>query len=414
MIRFGLTLAFLAIGTIAFGQDNCLDCHRELEDEDYSYPALAMRDDVHAQARVSCVDCHGGDAEVEIVDGDYDPAMDPAKGFIGVPDAEDIPRLCGRCHSDASFMHEFDPNISVDQLTQYWTSVHGEKLREGASDVAHCASCHHAHGVLSSKDPRSPVYPTRIPETCGTCHADPEHMKEYGIPTDQLSKYRDSVHGRALFDQGDLGAPTCNSCHGNHGAAPPGVASLSAVCGNCHSIQKELFSASPHEEAFDALDEPECESCHGNHDVEAPSDDLVGVGEDSICMACHDEGEPAYEVAETMHTEMSNLKEAMAAAREVVDRAGRAGMEVSEAEVALIDANQTLVQARNLVHAFAAEPLQEQVKDGLAIATTAQEMGIAALAELDYRRKGLAASVFFIALIVVGLYLKIRQIEGKG
>jgi predicted CXXCH cytochrome family protein len=409
MIRFGravLGVAFLIIGSAAFAQDNCLDCHRELEDE----AALAMSEDIHAQSGVSCADCHGGDAEIE-TGGDYEVAMDPAKGFIGVPAPGDVPQLCGRCHSDATFMHRFDPNLSVDQEAQYWTSVHGQRLREGATDVAQCASCHGAHGVISARDPRSPVYPTKIPETCGACHADPEHMKPYGIPTDQLADYRAGVHGRALFDQGDLGAPTCNSCHGNHGATPPGVASVSLVCGNCHSVQRELFSGSPHREVFESMGEPECESCHGNHLIEAPTDDFVGVGEDAICMNCHGEGEPAYEVAATVHEEMSNLKEAMAEAREIVGQAARAGMEVSEADLALIDANQTLVESRNLVHAFATVPVQEKVAEGLQIATTARDMGLSALAELDYRRRGLFVSVFFILLLVVGLYLKIKQIE---
>jgi hypothetical protein len=409
MIRFGrafLSIAFLTSGAVAYAQNNCLECHRELEDP----PALAMSEDIHAQNGVSCADCHGGDATID-TGGDPTLAMDPAKGFIGVPSARDIPQLCGRCHSDATFMHQFDPNLSIDQEAQYWTSVHGQRLRAGATDVAECASCHGAHGVLSTKDPRSPVYPTRIPETCGSCHANPEHMKPYGIPTNQLADYRKGVHGRALFDQGDLGAPTCNSCHGNHGAAPPGVESVSLVCGSCHSVQKELFSKSPHQAAFDAMGEPECEACHGNHDIEPPNDDFVGVGETSVCMNCHGEGDPGYNVASTVHQDMSNLKQAMAEAREVVSEAGEAGMEVSDAELNLIDANQALVESRNLVHAFATEPVQEKVAEGLKIANSAREKGLAALAEADYRRRGLAVSVFFILLLVVGLYLKIRQIE---
>ena len=409
MIRFGpflLALAFLSSAVATFGQDNCLDCHLELGYEQ----ALAMSEDIHAQAGLSCVDCHGGDAEIE-TEGDYELAMDPDKGFIGVPAPGDIPELCGGCHSDAAFMHRFDPNLSVDQETQYWTSVHGQRLREGATDVAQCASCHGAHGVIAARDPRSPVYPTRIPDTCGACHADPEHMEPYDIPTDQLADYRTSVHGRALFDQGDLGAPACNSCHGNHGATPPGVDSVSLVCGTCHSVQKELFSASAHKEIFDAMGEPECESCHGNHYIEAPTDDFVGVGDEAICMNCHGEGEPAYEVAATVHEEMTILKDAIAEAREEVDRASRAGMEISDAELALVDANQALVETRNLVHAFAIAPVREKVQEGLGIANGAREAGLAALAELDYRHRGLFVSVFFILLLVVGLYFKIKQIE---
>jgi hypothetical protein len=38
-------------------------------------------------------------------------------------------------------------------------------------------------------------------------------------------------------------------------------------------------------------------------------------------------------------------------------------------------------------------------------------MGAAALEELDFRRMGLAVSLVFILIMVLGLYLKIREIE---
>ncbi len=68
-----------------------------------------------------------------------------------------------------------------------------------------------------------------------------------------------------LLEKGDLSSPSCNDCHGNHGAVPPGVESISKVCGTCHVLNMELFEQSPHKKAFDENDYPECESCHGNH-----------------------------------------------------------------------------------------------------------------------------------------------------
>lgn len=412
MIRYGMVLLSFLLASTAWAQNNCLDCHLELEDEVLTPPAEAWEGDAHAEAGLTCASCHGGDPTID-PEGDFELAMDPAKGYIGVPDHQAIPEMCGRCHADAAYMRTYDPNIPVDQLAQYWTSVHGQRVREGDEKVAECASCHGAHGILSTQDPRAPVYPTRIPDTCGQCHASEEYMADYGIPTDQLEQYRTSVHGSALFDEGDLGAPTCNSCHGNHGAAPPGVGSVSLVCGTCHAIQRDLFTQSPHEEAFDAMGLPECEYCHGNHEVPSPSDAMVGVEEGAICLDCHGEGENAYEVAGVLRENLETLKEATAAARQIVERAGRAGMEVSEAEVMLIDANESLVQARNLVHAFAVDPLEQEVEEGLSIASEAEQAGVAALEELEFRRKGLAVSLFFILLVVVGLYLKIRQIEER-
>jgi len=409
-----LTLVLTLLAAAPEVRDNCIDCHLKQVDQRLAAPARAMREDVHAQAGLTCASCHGGDPKVEIVGEDFKPAMDPRKGFRLNRELPAIPLVCGGCHADAALMRRYDPNLPVDQLPQYWTSVHGQKLRQGAKDVAHCGSCHNVHGILSPKDPRSPVYPTRIPETCGSCHANPEHMKAYDIPTDQLHQYRSSVHGRALFDKGDLGAPTCNSCHGNHGAAPPGLSSISLVCGTCHSVQKELFAESPHEAVFDEAGQPECETCHGNHAIEPPTDEMLGVGQGAICAECHDDAKsPPYQTAKALREEIEGLKNALATARETVDRAAGAGMEVSDAEIVLIDANQALVQARNLVHAVSLEKLRAQTKEGLALTTKAEESGRAALAEVDYRRKGLSLSLVFILTLAAGLYLKIRQIEGR-
>jgi predicted CXXCH cytochrome family protein len=409
-MRGTLLLALLFAPSPASAQDNCLDCHLELEDEALTPPASAWADDVHAASGLTCASCHGGDPSANVDDGEYERAMDPRKGYIGVPDPRSVPELCGKCHSDAAYMRGYDPNLPVDQVAQYWTSVHGERLRAGDEEVADCTSCHGAHGVISAKDPRSPVYPTRIPETCGSCHGSAEHMSGYGIPTTQLEEYRESVHGKALFVEGDLGAPTCNSCHGNHGAAPPGLGSVSRVCGTCHAIQAELFGGSPHRDAFESMELPQCEVCHDNHAVAAPTDLMIGTDRGAVCLDCHDQGE-ALEVASGVREGIERLKAAELAARALVDRADRAGMEVSDAQLALIDAHQALVQARNLVHAFAVDPVDEKVREGLEIAKRAEEMGVAALSELDFRRKGLLVSLFFILVMVVGLYLKIRQIE---
>jgi hypothetical protein len=138
---------------------------------------------------------------------------------------------------------------------------------------------------------------------------------------------------------------------------------------------------------------------------------MVGTAEGSICLDCHTEGEDAFVAAATVRERIEALKSAEARARALVEQAGRAGMEVSDAEVALIDANQALVETRNLVHTFATAPVEEKVKQGLAFAKSAEDMGVAALAEIDYRRIGLAVSLVFILILVLGLYLKIRQIE---
>src|SRR6266542_3714522 len=195
-----------------------------------------------AQKKSSCNECHGGDPNADAKEA----AKDPRKGYLGRPKTLDIPAYCGKCHSDANLMKRFNPSLRVDQEREYYTSVHGKLLKSGETRVATCISCHSVHGIRAITDPLSSVYPSNVAETCSKCHASADYMRGFKIPSDQFDNYKKSVHAKALYDKQDLSAPTCNDCHGNHGATPPGIASVANVCGQCHARQAELFQTSPH------------------------------------------------------------------------------------------------------------------------------------------------------------------------
>jgi predicted CXXCH cytochrome family protein len=86
-------------------------------------------------------------------------------------------------------------------------------------------------------------------------------MKPYGVATDQFAGYVESVHYKAMVETGDLTAPTCTTCHGSHGAAPPGVVAVANVCATCHVLQGKFFEESPHKQAFAKLELPSCVTC---------------------------------------------------------------------------------------------------------------------------------------------------------
>ena len=98
------------------------------------------------------------------------------------------------------------------------------------------------------------------------------YMKGYAIPTDQFEKYSTSVHHDAMVARGDLSAPTCTTCHGNHGAAPPGVDSVQNVCSKCHVFQDQMYEKSSHKAAFQSAGLPGCVVCHSNHGISHPTD----------------------------------------------------------------------------------------------------------------------------------------------
>ena len=386
-------------------EDQCLNCHidEEVLPEDFN------KNDIHLQSGLSCSGCHGGDPAKD----DMDEAMDPEAGYTGVPSKKDIPQFCGKCHSDINIMREYQPRISVDQTAQYYTSIHGQQLVKGDKKVADCISCHTGHGIMPARDPRSTVYPLNIPNTCNNCHGDDDYMKEYDIPTDQFEKFTQSVHGKKLIEERDTGSPACNDCHGNHGAMPPGISSIGHVCGMCHVNNMQYFSSSTMGEAFVEQELHACEECHGNHNVQKTSDDMVGVGEKSTCINCHDEGDIGYEAALKIH---KKLKQSVAIydTAEIQQReVRRIGMNDIEIDFLLQDAHQSMIEARTLVHTFDPERVGEKTDIGILKSEAAIQLAKLEISDYQTRRHGFGIATIFITLLVVALFFKIREIEKK-
>jgi hypothetical protein len=104
----------------------CIQCHGGLP-ERLGAPVSLWRQSIHAQNGISCNSCHGGDPK------DAAMAMNPARGFIGVPKEPDIPAFCGRCH----------PGV----LKDYLASAHGQALGSGGPT---CITCHGTHDIIKA------------------------------------------------------------------------------------------------------------------------------------------------------------------------------------------------------------------------------------------------------------------------
>jgi cytochrome c3-like protein len=399
-------LFFLLSAARAQTKSTCLDCHFAL-DPPLRVTPEQFAQDIHAQKGLSCASCHGGDPTSE----DPERAMSRAAGFRGKIDRAQIPKLCARCHSDGAYMRQFNPSLRTDQYSQYLTSVHGGRLARGDTKVAVCADCHGVHDLRPATDPRSKVHPLNVADTCARCHSNAEYMKGYPIKTDQFASYTASVHHEALVVRGDLSAPTCSTCHGNHGAAPPGVSSVAFVCSTCHVFQAQLFDSSAHKVAFSAMGLPACVTCHSNHRIVHPTDALIGTGQESVCLNCHSSGDPGFQAAQEMHRQLTQLDRAIAKADEVLDRAERSGMEVSQAKLDQAQARDALTKARVTIHSLQEARVDEDVRTGLKVSEKDFQAGVSALAERDYRRKGLAISLGIIVAVLVGLRMLLRELE---
>jgi predicted CXXCH cytochrome family protein len=399
----------------------CVACHSTLPDQRLAAPAaLFAGADVHRDRGFACVDCHGGNpAASDKVRAHDATGREAAPPFKGKPAGQAIVTTCARCHSDAELMRKFAPRQRVDQATEYASSVHGKQLARGDSRVATCASCHGAHGVRLVNDAKSPVFATNVAATCATCHANEKHMAGYmlsggsPLPTNQFADYRKSVHYTALTKANDLSAPTCNDCHGNHGAAPPGVGSIANVCGTCHTVFAQKFETSVHRQIFDKG----CVECHGNHAVLKPSDEMLGASGHAICATCHsgsgNDVDKGAQAADGMRAGIEHLKGGIDRSDTLVARIRNAGIEVSDDELALREARTKLTLARMEMHAADPARVHAVLAEGTTIVAGVDRNAQRGVEELQYRRRGLALSLGAILLVVVALALKVRQIDRR-
>jgi predicted CXXCH cytochrome family protein len=433
ILSLGLPSAKLEL----FMRDNCVVCHTDASSQEPetllsidpkasgSPRHLNLKEfvsDVHFRRGLSCAGCHGGDPnELDMADEIYDRWPEAAERR---QDRTWIPGFCASCHADPASMRRFNPGLATDQYAKYEESRHGERLlRQGDSKAAQCVSCHGVHGIRGPRSPRSSVHPQNIPYTCAGCHADPEYMAGYlgtngkPLPTDQLQEFEDSVHGRALLDRGDLGAPACNDCHGNHAAMPPEISSIAQVCRACHANNGELFDGSKHKVAFERNGWPECETCHGNHAITETNDSMLSEQSDPLCYECHREQAPdnknCVRTARYFHSSIKTLAGETASLDRLVHALAEKGLDVDALSATVEELDDLLRQSRSMIHAFDWGEFEEVNARGREAVEKGEHLIAEGRGEYSFRRNGALVAVGIMALLVVLIHLKLREMEAR-
>lgn len=394
----------------------CIACHADAEKMKKFGSSLKTN-----QFALFSTSVHGG---TSLDGGQWIAQCTTCHGAHGVADVHtpaspvyptNVVKTCAKCHSNPQYMKTFNPSLPVDQLEKYHTSMHGMLNAKGNTEVAECVSCHGSHNIYKPSDARSTVYAVNLPGTCSACHSDSVKMKKYSIPTDQYAKYATSVHGKALLEKHDIGAPACNDCHGNHGAMPPGIESISNVCGTCHALNADLFSSSPHKKAFDKKKYPECQTCHSNHAIMPATDALIGVTAGTTCVKCHSpqESPKGYEAAKEMRLMLDTLSASERFATALIEDAQQKGMEVGEAKFKLRDVHQARLESRTMVHSFNIPKFKEVIDKGMTVSADVAREGQGALDEFRFRRVGLGVATCIITVLAFLVFLYIRRLEKK-
>jgi len=89
------------------------------------------------------------------------------------------------------------------------------------------------------------------------------------------------------------------------------------------------------------------------------------------------------------------------------------GIDFSEAQFKLREANNSLVTARDLIHSLSQKTVGEKIKEGEEVVSEVTQEGQAALKEAKLRRTGLIVALIFVFLLAFGIFLKVRKKKKK-
>jgi len=389
--------------------NSCYVCHIQLGGR-MRISAQGWEQSVHKEAGITCERCHGGNPSLF-----SEESMGKKYGFKGKPERAEIPPLCGGCHSRIAMMKQY--NIRTDQYAEYKTSQHGILLSRGDRKVATCVDCHGTHKIVRVRDPNSPVFHTNVPGTCNKCHGDSTLMEKYSIASNQYDLYRKGTHGKILFGEmkgkNPMLAPNCATCHGIHGAQPPGIDEVVNVCGHCHQDVYKSFKAGPHGEAVKEAGEPQCVDCHGNHMNRNYGLTMFEGEGHGRCGFCHEKGTREYEKGQAIKDILSDIHNRMEKLKQRVEQEKQSGMDVTKLTDALSKIRTHYVEMIPKTHGVDPEllsPYAREVEDQMHIAR--KELN--KIRNLKKRRMRHAGVGITLLLILAGLFVvKLKSVRGK-
>lgn len=197
--------------------------------------------------------------------------------------------LCLSCHATPGAEFEL-PN--GDKLSMF---VDMEAYNTGVHAGLACQICH--PNIVSYPHPANTAqsaqeYVKQYEATCTQCHPN------------QTKATMDNAHSK-LAAEGNPNTPVCADCHSAHATAPIAKdangdpaqsenANIALICANCHSTIVEQYKNSVHGKAvFQEAnpDVPACDECHGIHNLSQARTNEFRLNSPNMCAECHSRGD---------------------------------------------------------------------------------------------------------------------------
>lgn len=270
-----------------FSDKECLDCHGV---KGYSIPIgkfgegpkraldvnyTAMQESLHG--KLSCTECHTDINKIP-------HRKEPLKAVNCISCHTDLEQqgLAKKTNKVGRVRTKDKKQLDVVVNTiKYKKSIHANTQTK---NNASCYSCHTAHYVYLSSDPRSLSYRENSPQMCGGCHEK------------ALKEYNKSVHVTGLKQPWLGDSATCTDCHTSHEIIESDKLlahrMVTKNCGGCHEKETASYMSTTHGQLawLGGKDIARCVDCHKGHNTHKTDDPASMVSQINLlktCQECH-------------------------------------------------------------------------------------------------------------------------------
>jgi hypothetical protein len=142
---------------------------------------------------------------------------------------------------------------------------------------------------------------------------------------------------------------------------------------------------------------------------------MLGTGPGQLCGDCHREYAKDHpdciNTADYFHDTITQMEAARTKFIAVSEKLAAKGLDVEPINNQLTDLGDALKKSRTYMHSFSKNTFQQVAAPGEEAIKRTDTLITKASEEYKYRQIGLAVSIGFIGLLMLGIYLKLRQLE---
>ena len=142
---------------------------------------------------------------------------------------------------------------------------------------------------------------------------------------------------------------------------------------------------------------------------------MLGTGRGQLCGDCHlqyaRDTPDCIKTADYFHDTITQLDQARTRLIAVSEKFAAKGLDVEPINNQITDLGDALKKSRTYVHSFSRNTFQQVAAPGEEAVKHTDALVNKATEEFKYRQIGLAVSIGFIGLLMLAIYLKLRQME---